>query len=211
MGERIKDLIYDFSDIIISLVIITMIFGVVSWKISDSMAYTQFTGQPTNAVLDKNDKDAKKDEAGDQASANTGENTGENPADTQGSGTGNTDSNGNNTNTNTAPPANTAGTTPSDTAAQGGKPTASAGTTAGTTTPPASTGVSSDVKVVIPAGSAGITIAKILKEQGIITDTKAFISRVDALKMGPKLKAGTFTIKAGSSMDDVIYTIAGKK
>lgn len=210
MGERIKDLIYDFSDIIISLVIITMIFGVVSWKISDSMAYTQFTGQPTNAVLDKNDKDSKGD-AGDQANTNTGDqsnpNTNGTASGTQGSTAGKTDTA---TNT-TTPPTNTAGTANTDTSAQGGKPTASAGTTAGTTTPPTNSGISSDVKIVIPAGSAGITIAKILKEQGIITDTKAFISRVDALKMGPKLKAGTFTIKAGSSVDDVIYTIAGKK
>lgn len=207
MGERVKDLIYDFSDIIISLVIITMIFGVVSWKISDSMAYTQFTGQPTNAVLDKSDKDSKGD-AGDQANANTSEN----PSQTQGSETGSTDGSSNaNTNT-TTPPSNTTGSTSTDTTAQGGKPTASAGTTTNTTpTTPPTGGISSDVKIVIPAGSAGITIAKILKEQGIITDTKAFISRVDALKMGPKLKAGTFTIKAGSSIDDVIYTIAGKK
>lgn len=206
MGERIKDLIYDFSDIIISLVIITMIFGVVSWKISDSMAYTQFTGQPTNAVLDKTDKDSK-DSTGDQASANTNEN----PADTQGSETSNTDTSaGTNATTNTTtPPTNTTGST-TDTAAQGGKPSASAGTTTGTAAPSTS-GVSADVKIVIPPGSAGITIAKILKEQGIIADTKAFISRVDALKMGPKLKAGTFTIKAGSTVDDVINTIAGKK
>lgn len=198
MGERIKDLIYDFSDIIISLVIITMIFGVVSWKISDSMAYTQFTGQPTKAVLDKNDTNTGSGEATDPAKTTAGE-TG---SETQGTSTGTTGT--------TTPPTNTTGTT---TTSQGGKPNASAGTTTGTTTPVTTppTGVSADVKIVIPAGSAGITIAKILKEQGVITDTKTFISRVDELKMGPKLKAGTFTIKAGSSMDDVIYTIAGKK
>ena len=201
MGEKIKDLIYDFSDIIISLVIITMIFGVVSWKISDSMAYTQFTGQSTKAVLEKTDKPA---ESGTDAEA-SGNSTDQTNTDTT-SPTGTTT-----TGTGTTPATGTttpnSGTIPPGTTAQGGKPSASAGTT----TPPATGGVSSDVQVVIPAGSAGITIAKILKEKGIITDTKVFITRVDALKMGPKLKAGTFTIKAGSSLDDVINTIAGKK
>lgn len=196
MGEKIKDLIYDFSDIIISLVIITMIFGVVSWKISDSMAYTQFTGQPTKAVLDKNETNTDSGETTDSGDTTAGE-TG---SETQGTNTGTTG---------TVTPPNTTSTT-TDTASQGGKPSASAGTTTTPVTTP-STGVSADVKIVIPPGSAGITIAKILKEQGIITDTKTFISRVDELKMGPKLKAGTFTIKAGSTMDDVIYTIAGKK
>ncbi len=203
MGERIKDLIYDFSDIIISLVIITMIFGVVSWKISDSMAYTQFTGQPTKAVLDKNDTASGSSEATDPTTTTGGE-TG---SDTQGNSTGVADTSGT-----TTTPTNTTGTTTTDTSSQGGKPSASAGTTAPTTpTTTPSSGVSADVKIVIPAGSAGITIAKILKAQGIITDTKTFITRVDELKMGPKLKAGTFTIKAGSTMDQVIYTIAGKK
>ncbi len=196
MGEKIKDLIYDFSDIIISLVIITMIFGVVSWKISDSMAYTQFTGQSTKAVLEKTDKPA--------ASG----------TDAQGSGNttdqANTETTGTDGGNGTTPPASGTTAPPTDTASQGGKPSASAGTTTPAATPNSNT-VSADVKVVIPPGSAGITIAKILKEQGIITDTKAFITRVDALKMGPKLKAGTFTIKAGSTLDDVIYTIAGKK
>lgn len=195
MGEKIKDLIYDFSDIIISLVIITMIFGVVSWKISDSMAYTQFTGQASKAVLSTEKTDASDSESTEETNVTTTTDTA--------------------ANTTTAP----AATTPT-----GGKPSASASTastgsnTATTaTTPPASTtpavtaAVSADVKIVIPAGSAGITIAKILKEQGVISDTKIFITRVDELKMGPKLKAGTFTIKAGSSLDDVINIIAGKK
>lgn len=39
MIDKLKDLIYDMSDVILSLLIIGMIFFVVSWKISDSMAF----------------------------------------------------------------------------------------------------------------------------------------------------------------------------
>lgn len=195
MGEKIKDLIYDFSDIIISLVIITMIFGVVSWKISDSMAYSSFTDQASKATLENTQTDDGKDTTADETTTTT---------DTE------------QTDTDTA--ANT-----TETANTGGKPAASSTTPATSTTnsqpvtttnPPAATTPAtapSEFKVEIPAGSAGITIAKILKEKGIISDTKMFITRVDQLKMGPKLKAGSYTIKAGSSLDDVIYIIAGKK
>lgn len=196
MGEKIKDLVYDFSDIIISLVIITMIFGVVSWKISDSMAYSSFTEQASKATLDSKDKDetaTSADGATDAAATTTDANA----------------------NTTADASANTAG----------GKPAASTTTNAPAANstavnPPATTAnppavapaaTPTEFKVEIPAGSAGITIAKILKEKGVITDTKLFITRVDQLKMGPKLKAGSFTIKAGSTLDDVIYTLAGKK
>ncbi len=39
MLEKMKDIVYDMSDVILSLLIIAMIFFVVSWKISDSMAF----------------------------------------------------------------------------------------------------------------------------------------------------------------------------
>ncbi len=35
--ERIKDFFYDLSDILVSLIIIAIIFGVVSWKLNDTM------------------------------------------------------------------------------------------------------------------------------------------------------------------------------
>ena len=39
MLEKIKDILYDVSDIVVSLVIVALIFFVVSWKISDSLAF----------------------------------------------------------------------------------------------------------------------------------------------------------------------------
>lgn len=38
MFERIKDFLYDISDIVVSLLIIGMIFFAVSWKISDTLS-----------------------------------------------------------------------------------------------------------------------------------------------------------------------------
>lgn len=196
MAEKMKDLIYDFSDIIISLIIITMIFGVVSWKISDSMAYSSFTEQSSKATLDQ--KDNQTADADKSTDANVSGDAGTDGKD--------------------APAANTTANSTAGTTNTGGKPaagnttgTTAAGTTQTTTAPPTAAAPVTEFKVVIPSGSAGISIAKILKEAGIISDTKMFITRVDQLKMGPKLKAGSFTIKAGSTLDDVIYTLAGKR
>ncbi len=35
--EKLKDILYDLSDVIISLIIIAVIFGVVSWKLNDTL------------------------------------------------------------------------------------------------------------------------------------------------------------------------------
>lgn len=197
MGEKIKDLVYDFSDIIISLIIITLIFGVVSWKISDSMAYSSFTEKATEASTESKPEEktdsAKTDGASTVNVADTTQtnnavtSTGGKPAATA---TGNT----------ATPPATTVTTAPATNTA-----------TTVTTPPATTTAPTTDFKVDIPSGSSGIAIAKILKEKSIISDTKMFITRVDQLKMGSKLKAGSFTIKAGSTLDEVIYTLTGKK
>ncbi len=48
--EKLKDILYDLSDVIISLVIIAVIFGVVSWKLNDTLPLTStlFSGDQSN-------------------------------------------------------------------------------------------------------------------------------------------------------------------
>lgn len=170
-----------------------MIFGVVSWKITDSMAYSSFTNQSSKATLD--DKKETTSEENTQATTETNTNTADN----------NTAASGNTTaNAGGKPAASTTTTNSTANNTQATTPTTNTQTTAPATPP-------TEFKVDIPSGSSGIAIAKILKEKGIISDTKMFITRVDQLKMGPKLKAGSFTIKSGSTLDDVIYILVGKK
>lgn len=66
-----------------------------------------------------------------------------------------------------------------------------------------------NIKIEIPKGATGNSIAKILKEKGLIENTSEFINRVEQLKLGPKLRFGTFTIKSNSSIDDMINIITG--
>ncbi|RKD22477.1 hypothetical protein SAMN02745883_00667 [Caminicella sporogenes DSM 14501] len=68
-----------------------------------------------------------------------------------------------------------------------------------------------NITIKIPKGTTGYGIAKILKQNGLITDPNKFIKRVEELKLAPKLRFGTFTIKSNSSLDDIIYIITGIK
>lgn len=194
MGEKFKDFVYDFSDIILSLVIITVIFAVVSWKISDSMSYNTLTDKPGEAVVQKNEPPA---EAPASSSDSTVTIDKDPAAPTTSSGSDGKPSAGATTPATTVtPPTNTAGTS----------------TPAETVTPAVTPSVTTQEFIIeVPPGSSGYAIAKQLKTKGVISDTKMFITRVEQMKVGSKLKAGTFKIKAGMTLDEVINVLIGKK
>jgi len=65
-----------------------------------------------------------------------------------------------------------------------------------------------EVKITVVAGDAASTIADKLLEAGAIQDKQAFLSEVDAQGAASRLKQGTFTIPAGSSINDIIKILA---
>jgi len=58
--------------------------------------------------------------------------------------------------------------------------------------------------ITINAGDAASTIADKLVAAGAISDKQAFLNEVDAQGAASRLKQGTFTIPAGSSVNDII-------
>lgn len=58
--------------------------------------------------------------------------------------------------------------------------------------------------ITIASGSSAKSIANSLKNQGIISDTNAFLNQLASSGKETKLKAGTFTIPEGSSPDQII-------
>lgn len=58
--------------------------------------------------------------------------------------------------------------------------------------------------ITIASGSTAKSIANSLKSQGIISDTNTFLNSLVASGKETKLKAGTFTIPEGSSNDQII-------
>ncbi len=65
-----------------------------------------------------------------------------------------------------------------------------------------------EIKFNIPAGSFPSKIADVLIANGLIDDKQVFLTRCVELGLDTKLKSGDFTIKKGTSLDDIIKTIA---
>lgn len=62
--------------------------------------------------------------------------------------------------------------------------------------------------VNIPEGSFPSSIGEILLNSNLITDKDEFLNRSIELGLDTKLRSGTYNIEVGTSLDDIIKTIA---
>ncbi len=166
--ERVKDFLYDMSDVVISLLIVAVIFYVVSWKLNESMPIEFTFGDQTSEQGQQETETLSPTEAVTEDTANrpVEENT-----------------------------------------------EAASESSPETTEAPAVTpsGTVQTITITIPSGATGFSIAKALKEKGLITDVNAFIKHVEDLKLGNKLTAGTFKFKTDMTEEQIIKKIANVK
>lgn len=195
MIEKIKDILYDLSDIVVSLIIIAVIFVSVSWKISDTLdvdlketltkpSVETETDPPVTVIIPEIDPNG----ISNNATNPTGENTG--PTSDPATNTpGSTDTSGD-----TTPPSD---------------PTSGATSEPKTdTTTPATPGVL--VAFEVPEGATGYSIGKKLVSEGYVDDVDTFVNRLVALKLDNKLRAGTFKLSKSDSLDVIIKVLAGQ-
>lgn len=166
MIGKIKDLIYDFNDILVALLILAVAAGVITWKLADIMAYPEYLAQqagtivaskPTEEPIDMSDVDLTIDDTVVDINTNI------------------EDANSEAIGTETPTPAEEQ--------------------------PAAAT---TETKITIPSGSYASKIAQILFDAGLVSSTDDFLKELTAEKADTKLKAGTFTIPAGSTMEEII-------
>ena len=170
--RKIKDLIYDYNDIFVALLIIAAAGAIIFWRVTDIMAYPDYLAgkeQSQTADVDFSDVDltpTNVDEFNENPDdISTGDGAGEEGGGEQ---------------------------TPAEEPAEDEQPAA------------AQTDADGNYVVAIPKGSSAQGIARILKEQGIISDIDAFMDKVEEMDAVMKLKYGTYKIPAGSSAEEII-------
>jgi exopolysaccharide biosynthesis protein len=176
--EKIKDLLYDLSDVFLSIIIIVLIFGVVSWKISDVMkvpgvsvaqsenTYTSITDE----VADDNKIEVITFEPVDDSTDET---------------TINDD------NASTDDVAVDTSTTAND-------------------AKPVPTKKTFTINIEIPSGTTGFGISKILKSNGLITDTNEFLQLATKLELVNKMRSGTYELSSDMNMEEMIRKLTGR-
>jgi cell division protein YceG involved in septum cleavage len=71
-----------------------------------------------------------------------------------------------------------------------------------------SLGTGTPVKITIPQGSSGDTIASILQDQGLIEDKQAFVQTSIKMKLDRYLLSGTYTLNKGMDLEEIVKIIA---
>lgn len=165
--KRLKDLIYDYNDIFVAVMIVALAGALIFWRISDIMAYPEYLAQQTagDTTGDVEDLDLSLEEVDD---------LNENPEDI------------------TTDPLNDGTEADPETEVEEELPPTEEFTT------------SKEVAFTVPSGVTGTKIAQLLLEESLIESTETFMNEVSKQNAETKLMAGTFTIPAGSTVNDIV-------
>ncbi len=164
--NKIRDIIYDYNDIFVALLIIVVAGAMLLWRVNAIMEYPEYLA----------------------ASGETTEKTQVENPDLSG------------IDLTTDPAISTAYNINPDDANANPEPA----TTPAVTVEPTPVTPTGDVKFEVPKGSSASKIADLLRQAGLIDDQKEFLNMLTEKKADTKLKAGTFTIPAGSTVEEII-------
>lgn len=201
--EKLKDFFYDKNDLVVALVIIVAAALLIAWRVDYIMEYPRLMA---DHILQENPSDNTDDGQSDGAADGNG--TGGSETDPLGSDdangsdsndSGQNDAGGSQTPQVAAVPPATNSNNTGNTASHAPKPSTNSNMNSDSS--------GGTLTVTIPSGSSGEKIAQLLVDAGAVSSKKEFTAALTAAKADTKLKAGTFKIPAGSSMDEVIAII----
>ena len=182
--RKLKDLIYDYNDILLALVIIAIAALIIFWRVTGIMAYEgERVAEVSQTEIDFSDVDLEQTGGEDyntdpeDLELEGGEESGEDAGSETGTQTG------------------------SETEQKKEED-------AGTETGSSEKVTTSDITITIPSGYYSQRIAKLFVEKGLVSDAETFLAEVEAQKADTKLKAGTFKIPAGSTLSDMVKIIS---
>lgn len=189
-----RDLFYNFTDYAIILIVIVGVAGILIWRFNVlfDLKIDKDTIKPVAPPIDISEN--KNDDNNSEENNDTDENNNsEENKDTE----GNSNTNDSNNESN---PSNNDQSNQENNSDNDKDETDKDETT--------NVAVGTEIKFTIPAGSFPSKIADVLLANGLIEDKQVFLTRSVELGLDTKLKSGDFTIKAGTSLDEIIKIIA---
>ena len=139
--NKIRDIIYNISDILVTLLIIIAALLLISWRVSAIMHYGSPDDTASGAQVEETDTSADADSSAGDGSGDANDNI------------------------------------------------------------PAPTG---DVSFTVSANQSAEAIGQALADAGLVADKQTFINAVNAAGAATRLKAGSFTIPAGSTPEQIV-------
>lgn len=178
--KRIRDNLYDSVDWIIMVALVFLVVGFIGWRLDVLFNKNHYEDKPSN-----NTKVEQTINSGDSSGKQT-EGTDKPAAATE----------------------TPSVTTDNTTAGAAPQADANTGTQNANNTDTNAFKTSKDTSITIPQGSGSDQIAAILFDGGAIESKEIFLNKVKEKNLETKLKAGTFNIPSGSTVDDVINIVS---
>lgn len=182
MLEKLKDIFYDKNDIIVALALVVVGAFIISHQVDSIMSYPEHLADELQQEQEQEDISSAAKPDGEDVTDPSGEGQGEvqDPV------------------TVTPDPVPEVETPDPEPAPQPEVQTPSTSTEFKTAV---------DRTVEIPSGAYSQKIAQILSDAGVVPSTDAFLKAVNDAGLETKLKAGTFKIPAGSTLNDVVKIV----
>ena len=172
--KRFKDLVYDYNDIVVALLIVAVAGAIIAWRIGVIADYPKYLA----AIHAGQEQDPGFDDL-DLTEIETDDNLNENPDEIE-----------------TDPDVKTPAGPESETEQSGGQTTPPVASGVFKT--------KNEAAFTVPAGVTASKIAQLLYDAHLVESKEAFLSAIARANAETHLKAGTFTVPAGSTADDVV-------
>ena len=160
--KKIKDLIYNFNDIFIAILILALAVGIIAWRVDEIMAYPEYVASKQQETASQGGVDFSNVDLEEKPVEDF----------------------------NTEPEEITTQEPTEDTQTQEPDPVPQ-----------------TDTKITIPSGSSGQKIADILTNAGVVPSSQDFLNEVAKQGVEKRLKAGTFTIPAGATVEEIVQIL----
>lgn len=202
--DKIKDFFYYVGDFLICLIILSLMYFLITWKLDDTMPINvadltkvesinksseNNESKLKSVIPEKNDdkksqknssiipKPEKKENKNNKPNTNTKDNKNNNSENKDNTEPKSNQSTENNTDNNT----NTTNTS----------------------------NASVDVTIEIKSGMSGVEIAYMLEKEGLIESADLFLKKLESMEVSDKLYAGEFDLNTGMDEDTIIKILTG--
>ncbi len=199
--EKIKDFFYYVGDFIVCLIILSLMYFLITWKLDTTMPIdvADLNGA-VSVEKNKEDDNSKLDSEINNDNTAREDNTNNN---NNGTENNSTVSNNTNENTNSGDNQNTNNNENSNT---NDKSTEDENSNNQNT----SNELGEKVSIEIKSGMSGAEIAIMLEKKGLVESADLFVKKLESKKLSSKLYAGKFNLRKGMSEDKIMNILTGK-
>lgn len=205
--NKVKDFFYYISDFIVSILILSIMFFLITWKLGETMPVDFDTSEKLNGQVTESKQKSEGKKVVVDAGTGTESKDKTKPKDAYDKDDTNSKDSGKDSSNTNDKDQNSGSTSPNTQDSQ------NTGANAGgsnSDNKPANSNETSKVNVSIESGMSGVDIAYLLEEKGVIDSADLFIAKLESMELAGSLLAGEFELEKNMSYENAAKALTGQ-